>query len=321
MKKIKIFTTGGTIVSTGEQGATPTLSGKDLIACIPGINDIADIVIEDFSKVPSTEMTPELMLQLARKVEKSLQDDSFDGVVITHGTDTMEETAYLHELVIDNKKPIVFTGAMRPASALSADGPANLLNAIIVASEPKSMGYPPLIVLNEEIHIARYATKYHTSALESFTSMECGPAGVVKENNVFYFYEVPRKSVCQPENIKANVEIIKVSAGSSDFLLKAAIQNGCEGIVIEGTGAGHVPSAWTKSIRKAIQAGVIIIVVSRSPGGYPLKNTYGMPGGEIHLRELGVIFGHSNAPKTRLFLCLAISAGWNKGRIEEFYKY
>ncbi|MGM8212930.1 asparaginase [Virgibacillus sp. W0430] len=322
-KNIHIITTGGTIVSkpSNSLGAKPSLSGEDLIQMIPKAHSLAELTVHNFTKIPSTEMTIEVMYQLAQEIEHMLTNEDVDGIVVTHGTDTMEETAYLHDLVLKNDKPIVFTGAMRTAASLSADGPMNLLQAIMVASHPNSKNYPPLIVMNDEIHLARYSMKFHATSSSSFQSLDCGPVGIIREEKIHYFYEAMQQKQIRPDDrLKAQVEIIKVAAGSSDLFLQTAIEHKLDGIIIEGTGAGHVPPAWVTAIEKAIQEGITIIMVPRSPAGYPLHQTYGIRGGEIHLQELGVLFGHSNAQKTRIFLTLALSAGWKKEEIKKFFQ-
>lgn len=321
-KNILIITTGGTIVSQATEeatGAQPALSGEDLLKSIPGANKFADLRVHNFTKLPSTEMTLELMLELANEIKKALQQSNVDGVVITHGTDTLEETAYLHDLVLNNDKPVVFTGAMRAASSLSSDGPMNLLQSIIVASNNQTKGYPPVIVFNDEIHLARYSMKFHSTSTDAFKSLNAGPVGMIRETNVHYFYPAFHEQTLEVTKVKSRVEIIKASAGASDFFLQAAIREKIDGIVIEGTGAGHVPSSWTNTIEKAIEKGIIVVMVPRSPAGYPLHQTYGIKGGEIHLKKLGVLFGFTNGQKTRVFLTLALSAGWDKENINKFF--
>lgn len=350
-KTVTIITTGGTIVSEekNNEGANPRLSGEDLIQSIPNVDSLAKLVVDNFIKIPSIAITLSDMLNLAEKVKSVAGDPDVDGIVITHGTDTLEETAYILDLLVESDKPIVLTGAMRAASSISSDGPANLEQAILVAASETAQGYPPLVVLNNDIHLARYVTKAHASKLEAFTSVNTGPIGVVREQIVSFFYQAEttaqmlKQKLRKQNHIKPashqplhvidftkkvadaspkatfpKVEIIKCYADASNLFLKTAVEENVDAIVIEGMGAGHVPPSWIDPIEKAIEKGILVVAVPRTAAGLPLYNTYGMVGGEIHLQNLGVLYSHTTSEKTRLFLTLAIMNKWTPEEIQFF---
>lgn len=352
-KRIVLITTGGTIVSknTNGKGAHPQLSGGDLINCIPNIKDTVEIKIDDFIKKPSISLELLDILFLVEKIKEYNRDPNIDGIVITHGTDTLEETAYMIDILVNNKKPIVITGAMRPADSVGSDGLANLEQAINVVKYKETRNYPPLVVMNNDIHLARLITKSHTSKLEAFRSVNTGPVGMIQEDRVIFFYRSKKrvdqiKEYIQKENNQSSnllslveeldmtrikdsifkgefpkVEIIKSYVAASDVFLKSAMENRLDALVIEGMGAGHIPPNWIPIIKKMLEKKILIAMVPRTFSGLPLYKTYGMVGAEIHLRNLGVLYSTTTSEKTRLFLLLALYQKITIQEIESFFKF
>ena len=309
-KRIIVIFTGGTI-SMAKDNETKTNqiidNQNELIHNISNELDHVDIVTKTFSLKPSPAMTPSDMFELAKLVKSYLNDPQNTGVVITHGTDTLEESAYFLDLYISSEKPVVFTGAMRSYSELGFDGYSNLVSSILVAANEQSINKGVLVCLNDEINTASEVTKSHTLALDTFKSLEFGPIGIVEQENVIYTRLAPRRSIdMMPNKIETNVEVIKVTSGSSSFILNLLIKHQIKGIVIEALGRGNVPPQMVDGIKKAIDLNIPIVITSRCPKGRVLGN-YGYVGGGHHLKELGVIFTNNlSAQKAKIRLMLAL---------------
>ncbi len=280
---------------------------NNLIDDIQGELSQIEIRTHEFSLKPSPSMTPDDMLQLAKLAQSFLDDPIIDGVVITHGTDTLEETSYFLDLFLLHKKPVVFTGSMRSYSDIGFDGLSNLLSSILVAAHPDSIGKGVLVCLNDEINTAREVTKSHTLALDTFKSLEFGPIGIVEQDNVIYTRNPSlRVAALRPESIESQVHLIKVAAGMGSELLNLLIDNGAKGFVIEALGRGNVPPQMVSGITRAIELNIPVLLTSRCPIGRVLDN-YGYEGGGHHLQSLGVIFTQSlNGQKARIQLMLAL---------------
>ncbi len=280
---------------------------NNLIDDIQGELSQIEIRTHEFSLKPSPSMTPDDMLQLAKLAQSFLDDPIIDGVVITHGTDTLEETSYFLDLFLLHKKPVVFTGSMRSYSDIGFDGLSNLLSSILVAAHPDSIGKGVLVCLNDEINTAREVTKSHTLALDTFKSLEFGPIGIVEQDNVIYTRNPSlRVTALRPESIESQVHLIKVAAGMGSELLNLLIDNGAKGFVIEALGRGNVPPQMVSGITRAIELNIPVLLTSRCPIGRVLDN-YGYEGGGHHLQSLGVIFTQSlNGQKARIQLMLAL---------------
>src|SRR5262249_3805870 len=294
--RLAAFFTGGTISmrfdpSTG--GAVPALSGEEIIAQVPGLGGIADFDVIDFGKWPGPHMTPSRMMELARAAREKLADESVAGAVVTHGTDTLEETAYLLDLVLKEEKPIVFVGAMRNSSELSWDGPGNLRSAIRVAVDPQSRDLGVIVAMNDQLIAAAEATKTHTESTDTFQSRDFGPLGFVDKDRVI----VTRRPVKSngrehiiTDEIEGRVDVIKMFAGADGRFINFGVDDGARGLVIEALGRGNVPVAALPAIERAIRADIPVVIASRCPRGRVL-DTYAYEGAGRQLRKLGAILG------------------------------
>ncbi len=308
--RIRILSTGGTIVAkkapSGE--LKPALSARELIEQIPEASDFADIEVEDFTRVHSIAVTLKIMNQLATRIKEIFDRGEAEGVVVTHGTDTLEETAAFLTLAIPRGRPVVVTGAMRSPSLVSTDGPINLLNSIRVAASHQAYDLGALVVLNDRIHLASEVTKRHTSNVETFWSPDYGPVGSVIESRVVIGRTPKAYPPTMPvEAIAARVELLKLSADPGDVFLRAATAERLDGLVLEGTGGGHVPPQLLDGLGEALKSGMVIVLSSRSPEGQLLHDTYTVEGGEVYLRNQGVLFSEWNGQKSRIRLALALS--------------
>ena len=310
-KKIAVIFTGGTIsmtVNKDTSAATPSLSSGDIISLVQHIKDFADIELIDFSAIPGPHMTPEKMMTLKSLVQNQCDHADISGVVVTHGTDNLEETAYLLDLTLDTPKPVVVTGSMRNASELGYDGPSNLASAILTAIDDYSKGRGVLVVLNDEINAAREVTKTHTMSLDTFKSLEFGPLGIVDSNHVIYYRNQTSPSTfIDTDDIESDVALIKIASGMDAKLLNFLIAENVKGIVIEAMGRGNVPPDVMPGIKKAINAKIPVVLVSRNPLGR-IMPSYGYEGGGLSLKDAGVILARNlNGQKARISLMLALS--------------
>lgn len=313
LPRVRLLAFGGTIASVPRSGTgavEPALAAAEIVAAVPALAGVADLELQDFPPVASYEVTPAHMLMLAREVEKA-RADGVDGVVVTHGTDTIEETAYALALMLERTGPVALTGAMRNPSLTAPDGPANLLAAVRVAAGEAARELGPVVVLNDEVHAARLVTKSHTSKVSTFVS-EGGPAGGVTEDRVAIWWRPAwADAVGLPDDVDGTrVELVRVVAGMSDTLIRAATASKPAGIVIEGTGGGHVPQALLPALQEAIDGGIPVVVGSRTGAGETFAHTYRMPGAELDLAERGAILaGRLAGPKARLRLLFGVAAG------------
>ena len=314
LPRIHYIAFGGTISSTAAVAGgpvTPNLSAAGIVAGVPQLDGLARIEASDFPALPSFSVTPVDMLAVAREAAAALARGC-GGVVITHGTDTIEETAYTLALVLPRGAPIVLTGAMRNASATGSEGPANLLAAFQVATSPNAAGLGPLLVLNDEIHSARFGTKLHTSKASTFASPGAGPLGEVVEGRTDIWWRPAwEDELGLPESLDGlRVEIVLLAAGVSDVTLRAAAASRPTGIVIQGTGGGHVMPSLLPVIDEIVAAGVPVLIGGRGIAGATLERTYAIPGAEIDLIARGVIpVGRLSAHKARLRLLVGCSLG------------
>lgn len=301
-------------------GAVPVLSGSEILDSVPQVRGVADVLVRDFSTLPGPHMTPAKCIELSGRVAAALDDPAIAGAVVTHGTDTMEETAFLLDLTIRSPKPVVFVGAMKNASELSWDGPANLLAAARVASSPLSRDRGVLVVMNDEIHAASEVTKTHTERVDTFRSPNFGPLGVVDKGTVLYYRDLPRRVSIPATGIDPAVDIFTAVIGADDRLIRYSVDSGSHGIVIEGTGRGNVTPWMASGIQYAISKGLPVVLVSRCPGGRVL-DTYAYDGGGRRLRQMGVIFGDTlNGQKARVLLMVALGAGLSRDAIKQAFE-
>ncbi len=310
-KRITIIATGGTIamgVDAKSGGAVPFLSGQDFLENMPSLGDIARVDILDFANKPGAHLLLSDILQLSRLVKDLFEQNKAEGVVVTHGTDTLEETAYALDLLIQSDNPVIVTGAMRNVSQPGYDGQANLSCALLTAVADDSQSKGTLVVFNNEIHLARDVTKASATQLNAFRSPLFGPVGIIYGHKV-QFVRAPifRESI--PVNsISAQVELIKFTLGMSDFLLEALRNSSADGVVIEGAGVGHVSETITEGIKKLIDAGKVVVLTTRCYEGLVLEDSYAFTGSEKNLRDLGVIIAPGlSGPKARIKLILTLS--------------
>jgi len=324
MKNILIVFAGGTFsmkIDEETGGAVPFFHGDQLVEMIPESKELANISVYEFGMYPGPHMTPELMLDLSKEIKQRINQDDVDGIIVTHGTDTLEETAYLLDLTIKTDKPIVVIGAMKTSSEPDWDGPKNLLDAIHIINSSTSQGMGVLVCLNGEINAASEVTKTHTEDIETFHSLDFGALGFVDRGHVI-FNRMPRKlETIKTENINPNVDLIKIHAGMGDKFFKFSADSGVNGIVIEAMGVGNVPPTTYDGIKYAVEKKIPVVLTSRCPSGETL-DIYSYPGAGKWLKKLGVIFtDYLNGQKARikLMLCLGMTKDLNKLRelIEE----
>lgn len=319
MKRILVVFTGGTFsmkIDEKTNSAVPFFHGNDLIKLIPQAKELAEISVYEYGNYPGPHITPELMLDLSKKTQIFADDKNIDGIIITHGTDTLEETAYFLDLTVKTEKPIIVIGAMKTSSEPDWDGPKNLLDAIHIINNANSTGIGVLVCLNGEINAASEVTKTHTEDIETFHSLDFGALGFVDRGRVV-FNRLPRKlEVFQTDRINTNVDLIKVYAGMNEKFFKYSAESGAEGVVVEAMGVGNVPPKTFEGIKYIVEKNIPAVLVSRCPAGETL-DIYGYPGAGKWLKEMGVIFSdYLNGQKARikLIICLGITRDINELR-------
>jgi L-asparaginase len=302
-----MLATGGTI-STSENkekgGLINTYSGEELI------NDIEatmDVEVVNFSKISSVYLTPLNMFELAKAAQDYLNQEDVVGVVITHGTSTMEETSFMLDLLIDSHKPVVITGSQKSSTDSWPDGPSNLKNAIRVAADESSIGKGVIIVFADSIYEGKDAKKIHTTALNAFDSGEKGILGYIYSDKVIYNRARQRKTLKIDDFNSPYVEVIKFYAGAGNTFFEAAMSQGVKGIVVEGVGLGNVNKDFYNGIKQAREREIEVVITTRCQNGRVLPK-YAYEGGGVSLERLGVIFGGAlSSPKARLLLMLLLN--------------
>lgn len=322
-KTILIIFTGGTISMAKHKETSKAIisdNHSELLQNIASELKNIELLSHQFSLKPSPSITPNDMLELAKLTKSYLNDPKIDGIVITHGTDTLEESAYFLDLYLETSKPVVFTGSMRNYSELGFDGLSNLVSSILVAAHPESKQMGVLVVMNDEINAAAEVTKTHTLSLDTFKSLEFGPIGIVEQDNVLYYRQThyPHLHIA-PNTIQNHIEIIKVYSGASSVLLNLLIDHGLKGLVLEALGRGNVPPQMLDGIKRAISLNIPVLITSRCPKGRVL-DSYGYEGGGHHLKQLGVIFTENlSSHKARIRLMLALGLTSSIDEIRKFF--
>ena len=306
--RLLVLSLGGTItmVPKASGGIAPSLGAAELIASVPALAEIAEIEAELPLRVASPSLTIGDLIEVALRIETAFAN-GIDGAVVIQGTDTIEELAFILDLLVAGDRPVVVTGAMRGAEAPGADGPANLLAAVRVAASPKACGLGTLVVLNYAIHAARFVQKSHTALPSAFLSPLAGPLGAVIEGRARFYTRVARNP-CLPaaDGPPRPVGLIKVAMGDEVHLFSGLADTGCCGFVIEGMGAGHV-HADAAPILGVLAENFPVVLASRVTTGPVFTDTYGYPGGEIDLIGRGLIpAGYLSGPKARLLLSLML---------------
>jgi L-asparaginase len=325
---VVILATGGTIAGAAASGTqsgytSGAVTIDAMVAAVPGIRDLANIKGEQISNVGSQDMSFEIMLKLAKRINELMPKDDVDGIVITHGTDTMEETAFFLNLAVKGDKPVVMVGSMRPSTAVSADGPLNLYNAVAVASDRNAKGRGVLVVMNDWIQAAHSLTKTSTTAVQTFMSPLRGVVGVsAYGKNDFYNSPVWKHTTASEFDVSGvtklpRVDIVFACADMPPDLIDASVRNGAKGIVIAGVGNGNMNQASLEAAANAVKKGVIIVRSSRVPTGNVGRNV------EVNDDELGFIASDELSPqKSRILLSLALLKQHSKQEIQDlFYSY
>lgn len=321
--QLATFFTGGTIsmkIDPVTGGAVPAMSGREILAEAPGLGEIAAFEVIDFARLPGPHWTPARMMELARAVRAKLAEPAIAGVVVTHGTDTLEETAYLLDLALNEEKPVVFVGAMRNSSELSWDGPQNLRSAVRVAIDPQARGLGVIVAMNEQLIAASEVTKTHTESTDTFQSRDFGPIGFVDKDRVIVMRRPFDREHIPADAVESRVDVIKMYAGADGRFIQFAIDDGARGLVIEGLGRGNVTPAALPAIENAIAKGLPIILTSRCPRGRVL-DTYAYEGAGKQLTRMGAILGGMlPAHKARIKLMLALGAGWDLAKLRHSFE-
>ena len=313
MTTIRLITTGGTIASRpggAKADVVAELGGAELKASLHDPLEGIAVELDDFCKVGSFAIDLPLSFALARRIADHLEDPGCDGVVVTHGTDTMEESAYLADLLVASDKPVVFTGAQRSADAPDTDGPRNIANAIRLAAAPAARGLGAMICFEGDFHAARDVTKTHTSRTDTFRSGEHGKLGEVDDAVVSVHRRTGPRKVFAAERIEGDVELIKLAMGSSDRLIRAAAAGGAKAIVVEAFGRGNPTPAITAAIAEIVAAGTPVILCSRCPEGR-VKPVYGNGGGKDAERAGAIFAGDLSGVKARLLAAVLLGAGYD----------
>lgn len=301
-------------------GAQTSLTAKEILQATKGINAITGVETEEWGQFPGPHMTVERMWSLRNRIAEHLARPEVSGVVITHGTDTLEESAYLVARSTSTEKPIVFTGAMRKVSDLGWDGPANLFEAVRVAASPETRGFGVMVVIGGQIFTALDTTKTNTHLLDAFESPGLGPLGVLDEGELIMRREMPPSPpVITPRELATPIDIIFAAAGSDARLIDASREGGARGLVLAAMGRGNVPPAMVPGIQRWVAEGKPVIITSRTQGGR-VGHTYGYPGGGRRLEEMGAIFGGSRrAQQARIDLMLALGAGMDDSALRTMF--
>jgi L-asparaginase len=328
LPNIKILATGGTIAGagkseTGSQYESAKLPVEALITAVPQLGKMAKIEGEQISQVGSQAMTHDIWFKLAHRINKLLKSDRVDGVVITHGTDTMEETAYFLNLVVKSNKPVVLVGSMRASTALSADGAMNIYNAVAVAAHSDSKGKGVLVVMNDTIHPARDVSKQHTTNVSAFGSPNFGALGIITAGKPRYYRESTRRHTKNSEfnldSIKKlpKVDIVYGHANHSRTLIDAAIKAGAKGLVIAGVGNGNLYPETMTALKEASKNGVYVVRSSRTGGGRVTLDA------EVDDEELGFVVSDSlSAQKARILLMLGLTTAKTRSDLQAmFFSY
>lgn len=317
--RVHVIATGGTISNMGND---PRKTGAELVAGIPGLGSVAEVTVEQFSNVASGAVTQDMLRDLSKRIRTLFAEANPPaGVIVTHGTDTMEETAFFLDLTVGGCAPVVVTGAMRQANWAGADGPANLYNSVRLAASPEARGRGAMVLMNDEIFLAREVTKSNTTRLNAFTAPEAGPAGVTDPDGIFFRAPPPANcpaAAIDVERVTAfpRVDIVYAHIGADSALVDALVAAGAKGLVVAGVGRGGTTPSQGRALRRAVDQGVIVVTSNRTGGG-----RVGRPTNPETLRDLpagrGATIGAGdlNPQKARMLLALAIGAGLRPAEI------
>ena len=320
---VVIVTTGGTVAmkQDAKTGAlVPAVSGKDLIEAVPGLAKIATIETTEFINIDSSQMTPQIWRDLSEKVDSILAREDVTGVVVTHGTDTMEEGVFFLQSTLKSKKTVAFVGAQRSASDLSADGPANIYDAVMTVVSPESKGWGAVLVMDQYVNEARYTQKSHTTNPHTFMSGQFGYVGYVVNNKLMKFHDVAKTvKVALPKTL-VKVPLFNTFPGDDGSSIKHAVDDGAKGIAVAGLGAGNVSKEVFEAVKYALSKNVPVVIGTRvyEGGVYPM---YGSEGGGSTLMKAGAFLSKDLAlNKARLLLLLGVSNGMSKEELSKLFE-
>jgi L-asparaginase len=323
--RIVIVATGGTIAgsaaSATEAGYQSGAVGVDiLIAAVPQLKEVADVKGEQVASIGSQDMNDEVWMKLANRVNALLASPDVDGIAITHGTDTLEETSYFLSLVVKSDKPVVMTGSMRPSTAMSADGPLNIYNAVAIAADPTARGRGVLVAIDDDIHSAHDVVKNHTTDVATFSSGEAGLVGAVLFGKTTW-YRTPRQVHTSKSDLALvpgkplpRVDIIYAHANMSPDMIDAAVKNGAKGIVIAGVGDGNMTAPALEAVKSVAKKGIVVVRSSRTNGGITRRNI------EVNDDEVGTVASMElNPGKARALLQVALLKTSDVKRIQDYF--
>jgi len=350
LPKVSVLSLGGTIssVNTGGPGVRPSLTGEALVEAVPGLSEVAEVSAASVRQVPGWQLTVEDLIEVSEEATRAI-DEGATGVVVTQGTDSIEETAFALDLLIDRDAPVVVTGAMRNPTLPGADGPANLLAAVTVAADGAACGLGALVVMNDEVHAARFVRKTHTQSPAAFRSPLAGPLGWISEGRASIATRPMGRRRVRPRGGGAeDVALLATFPGDDGRLVGAVGERGYSGLVVEALGGGHVPPprlvgavgerGYSGLVVEALGGGHVpppmveplaalaermpVVLASRTGSGEVLRGTYDPPGSEMDLTRRGLIpAGVLDGPKARLFLALLLRSGASRAEIVEAFDH
>lgn len=320
MKQVLVITTSGTITTKQRSmvgGNLPPLKGEELLAMIPR-NDV-ELVFETFSNIPGSHFIPVNGLKLSQRIQEALTLPDVHGVVVTHDTDTLEETAYLLDLTINSPKPVAMTLSSRPASTPGYDGLTNLANAIRVVTAPETRDLGVVVIINDEIHAASEVQEMYTHAIGAFQSPASGPLGRIERGVLWLRHRPLLRQHIPCSRLEETVDVIRITQGSDDRLLRHSIEDGVAGIVIEVFGSGRVPPWWLPAISDALTRRTVVVFTSRCAVG-SLGDDYGYVGAYHDLRRSGALLASNlNGTKARIKLMVALGAARNNEELRRWF--
>ncbi|SDI32620.1 asparaginase [Nonomuraea jiangxiensis] len=324
--RVTVFSLGGTIASTHQPGSPPAgvvprLGARELVDSVPRLREVAELETVAFRRTASSDLTLPDVVRLAAEIARRFEAGDA-GVVVTQGTDTVEESSFALELLVPGPRPVVVTGAMRDPTLAGPDGPANLLAAVRVAASPQAAGLGTLVVFDDEIHAARFVRKTHTSSTATFRSPSAGPLGWVVEGRVRIAFRAPALRGA-PTGVSVRVPpvaLLKATLGDDFRLAERLPDLGYAGLVVEALGGGHLPSPAVEPLERLARR-MPVVLASRTGGGELLRETYGFPGSERDLLSRGLTpAGFLDGPKARVLLSLLLSAGAGPAAVRDSFE-
>jgi L-asparaginase len=323
LPRVRVVTTGGTIcmkVDPATGGAVPALSGEDLVATVPGLDGAARVEVEEFLRIPGTDMGPSTWVPLVRRLRAIFDGDrDLAGIVVTHGTGLLDEAAYFVDLGLHAERPVVFTGAARNASIWDTDGPRNILGAVRVAASPAARDMGALVCLNDQIHAARDAVKRHANSVEAYMSGDHGLLGNVYGDAVRLYRKPLRRPRFSVDRLDPRVEIVMMYSECDGRFIQTCMDTGVSGIVIQAVNTGNVNSALHHALVRAMAAGIAVVLTTNLPNGQVVP-IYGYAGGGKALVDAGAIMAEDLKPrKARLLLMYALGETRDPKRLREIF--